>query len=214
MLTFNQKLALKEQMERSTMQPAALKLDKWEARNLYKKYKSATVYQKPEKIDLEVMRTYRMISEGKVIIQALESIRQAGAQESGLPKLALMRADQEKCFVEVTPDGRVRYRPQQWRWQKGTRAASLNFSLPAGTMPGKSTAMEGSCLLPTIPFHLKPKRGLENYHILWEAEWKKIPPGDPLLLQQIGIGDMWLVVAAWDLTEVEKAAMRTRIFSA
>lgn len=36
-------------------------------------------------------------------------------------------------------------------------------------------------------------------------------PVDPYLLLQIGEVDMWLVVAALDLTEVESAATRTRI---
>lgn len=36
-------------------------------------------------------------------------------------------------------------------------------------------------------------------------------PKDPYLLRRIGKGDMWLVVAAWDLTEVERAALATRL---
>ncbi len=53
-----------------------------------------------------------------------------------------------------------------------------------------------------------------NYHILWEAEWTKIVPRDPYLLRRIGQADLWLVVAAWNLTEVERAALSTRITNA
>jgi len=66
-------------------------------------------------------------------------------------------------------------------------------------------------MVPLVPVHLRPKRGLANYHVLWEAEWERIVPRDPLLLRQIGRGDMWLVVAQWDLTEVERAALSARI---
>ena len=67
--------------------------------------------------------------------------------------------------------------------------------------------------MPVIPVHLRPRRGLQNYHVLWEAEWERIPPRDPMLLRRIGRGDMSLVVAAWDLTEVERAALATRFSS-
>ena len=66
-------------------------------------------------------------------------------------------------------------------------------------------------MVPIVPLHLRPKRGLQNYYTLWEAEWGPIVPKDPMLLRPIGKGDMWLVVAAWDLTEVERAALSTRL---
>ena len=62
-----------------------------------------------------------------------------------------------------------------------------------------------------MPIHLRPKRGLANYHVLWEAEWTPSPPRDPFLLRRIGKADLWLVVAQWDLTEVERAALATRV---
>jgi len=67
--------------------------------------------------------------------------------------------------------------------------------------------------VPLIPVHLRPKRGLANYHILWEAEWRRLPPVDPLLIRRLGKGDLWVVVAAWDLTEVERAAIAARMSS-
>jgi hypothetical protein len=32
-----------------------------------------------------------------------------------------------------------------------------------------------------------------------------------MLLRRIGRADLWLVVAGWDLTEVERAALSTRL---
>ncbi len=66
--------------------------------------------------------------------------------------------------------------------------------------------------MPIIPVHLRPKRGLVNYHILWEAEWTKTYPADPYLLRRFG-GDAWLVVAGWELTDVERAVMSQRVMS-
>jgi hypothetical protein len=58
---------------------------------------------------------------------------------------------------------------------------------------------------------LRPKRGLANYHILFEAEWSFVAPKDPLLLRRAGKGDLWIVCAAWELTEIERAALTARI---
>ena len=34
-----------------------------------------------------------------------------------------------------------------------------------------------------------------------------------VLLRRMGRGDLWLVMAAWDLTEVERAALQARVTS-
>ena len=65
--------------------------------------------------------------------------------------------------------------------------------------------------MPIIPVHLRPKRGLANYHVLWEAEWERVVPRDPYLLRRIGKADLWLVVAHWELSPVEMAALSTRV---
>jgi hypothetical protein len=52
--------------------------------------------------------------------------------------------------------------------------------------------------------------GGERWRRLWEAEWRRVAPRDPYLLRHVG-GDIWVVLAAWDLTEVERAAMATRL---
>jgi hypothetical protein len=41
--------------------------------------------------------------------------------------------------------------------------------------------------------------------------WRPAPPVDPMLLRRIGLADLWVVLAAWDLTPVEQAALAARI---
>jgi hypothetical protein len=68
-------------------------------------------------------------------------------------------------------------------------------------------------MVPPVPPGLRPARHLRNYHVLWEAEWVQHapprPPGDPALLRRIG-GDVFAVVAVWDLTEMERAILGGR----
>ena len=49
------------------------------------------------------------------------------------------------------------------------------------------------------------------FHILWEVEqWDPTPPVDPALVRHIR-GDLWAVIAMWDLTELERAVLAARI---
>jgi len=191
-----------------------------EAADLYRRYKAHAAYSEP--IDWEVQRTYQLLSQGKVIIRAIESIKAAGLDRKGLPLLALAPATADACHIRRNRDGSMIMGPNDdfWRQRKNQlRFREETFSFPADSFPVNTWATDGRrshdsnhrALMPIIPIHLRPKRGLENYHVLWEAEWEPIPPRDPYLLRRIGKADLWLVVAHWDLTEVERAALSTRI---
>lgn len=193
------------------METQGIKLDRQEARSLYRKYKEHVHYSTP--IDYEIMRTYQLIAQGRVVIKAIESVKAAGFGPDGLPKLALCRADKVACHFEIEHNGSAVMRAEGanvgWR---GIITNSAIIRFPADSFPrSNSYRPSGRAILPSIPLHLRPKRGLANYHILWEAEWTKVPPRDPYLLRRIGKADLWLVVAAWDLTEVERAALATRM---
>jgi hypothetical protein len=58
---------------------------------------------------------------------------------------------------------------------------------------------------------VRPRRGIENHHVLWEAIWQPAPPVDPMLPRRIGEADLWVVCAAWELTEVERAVLASRV---
>jgi hypothetical protein len=70
-------------------------------------------------------------------------------------------------------------------------------------------------MVPHIPPGLRPAHHLRNYHILWEAEWHPVAPPaprDPALLRRIA-GDVFAVVAVWELTELERAVLGARSLS-
>lgn len=198
-----------------------VEVDRKEARELYRKYKTHAAYSGP--IDWEIQRTYQLLAQGKTIIKAIESVRLAGLNEKALPKLALGPATANACHLRRNRDGSLVMSPDDRFWtNRPARQVSFaqeTFTFPAETFPidrfdGKRFYRSWSdhrAMTPIVPIHLRPKRGLENYHILWEAEWERVVPRDPFLLRRIGKGDLWLVCAHWDLTEVERAALATRI---
>lgn len=184
-------------------------IDKHRARELYQKYKTHQHYETDQ--DREIKRTYQLIAQGKIIIQALDAVRQAGVDERDLPKLALSRATAKTCEVRMEPNGSaMMFDPERPNpdWDKRVKDV---LRWPARTFVARERRVRARGALPIIPIHLRPKRGLASYHILWEAEWSNIAPVDPYLLRRIGKADLWLVCAAWDLTDVERAAMATRI---
>ena len=199
------------------METTHVTLDRSEADRLWRKYKEHKAYSAP--IDWEIQRAYQLLAKGKLIIRALESVTRAGVNNEGLPKLAIAVAAAKTCHLNRMRDGGCTMSDDQWRRRK-TRVFSWridSFKFPAESFPlrwdrkGYASQSDHKAQVPLIPIDVRPKRGLQNYHILWEAEWRPEPPRDPYLLRRIGKADLWLVVAHWDLTEVERAALVTRI---
>lgn len=193
-------------------------MDREEALALYREYRKSRRYE--TKIDAEVKRTYRAISQGKVVIRAIESIVNAGLGADTLPKLALARADAPHCEVQMTNHGGasfvgVEFEPRWKSYRRISKQVSHVTTVRNGSWRERKwplDKMSGVAVVPQAPLHLRPKaEDMAKYHILWEAEWSPIPPRDPMLLRRVGIADLWIVVAHWDLTEIERAALATRI---
>jgi hypothetical protein len=163
-----------------------LVMDKDQARDLYRSYQQHRAAMTVK--DQAIAAIYKRIAAGKLVIRALASITAAGLNADGLPRLAIMRAMNDA----------VQFRTPGWE-----RAKTLNFRIP---LPGMSTLTRNrEADVPLIPVHLRPRKALDKYHVLWEAEWSRYPV-DPYLLRRFG-EDAWLVVAAWELTAVERAVM-------
>lgn len=73
--------------------------------------------------------------------------------------------------------------------------------------------VRGFALVPHVPADVRPRTGqLRDWFVLWEVEeWfdraqSMTAPTDPLLLEHID-GELYAVLAEWDLTDVERAIM-------
>jgi hypothetical protein len=199
------------------MQLETLGISREQAGELYRKYMTHRAYSEP--IDWEIQRAYLALSKGKVIVRALEAIKRAGLTRDFLPRLAICSAIAKHCHLKRYREGSFVMASDPWTRRQHNKFVFANetFKFPAESFPvgwdGKHRmgASDHRAQVPLIPLHLRPKRALANYHILWEAEWEPIPPRDPYLLRRIGKSDLWLVVAHWDLTEIERAVLATRV---
>jgi hypothetical protein len=162
-------------------------VDKKQARELYREYKAHAAYG--DKMDKEIRRAYQLIAQGRMVIKALESIKAAGLNADGWPKLALANATIKSVECEMSRDGRVEFAKPGWG---SSRDKKNTFRWPAGAFtrqtPMKEWRETARAMVPMIPLKLRPTEALANYHILWEAEWRPVPPVDPMLLRRIGAG--------------------------
>lgn len=192
-----------------TMEPEA-------AETAFREYRAAFMAER-NRIDGELMRGYKALAEGKRLISLTEAIQAGGVDAIGRPNIAIARADERLVEMRVHADGSVTYDPSP---RTRVHAADRLFEFPAGTLPNpprtegvweSSESWFGwwTADLPFIPPQYRPPHNLTGYHLLWEAEWRRSRGAqrrDPMLLKRLG-GDLFAVVAAWDLTEIEKLVL-------
>jgi len=156
-----------------------------------------------DKLDKEITRIYRAIAKGKKVISVQDAIVRGGIDGRGRPRLAIMRADQQFVRCHMWYSDEVVFTNE-----RRSNAADWHFKIPWPTKDRPGSSRETlRAQLPRIPPQYRPAADkLSDYHILWEADWTAIPR-DPYLLKRIG-KDAWVVLAAWDLTDVEVSVLR------
>lgn len=162
--------------------------------------------------DAMVLACYRQLCRGRKLVNIVEAMRAAGVKPTnGLPQLAIARASWRECYFDDDKwRNNERFAVFSEKWSPPYNATSSVVRVPASTFPplaGKRWR-NGKAIVPTIPPALRPSSHLSNYHILWEAEWERVPV-DPVLLKHVG-GPVYAVLAMWDLTPVEQAVLGLR----
>ena len=185
----------------------------------FREYRAAFMADR-NRIDGELMRGYKAIMKGTPLIRLTAAIKAGGADAQGRPKIAIARADEANGVTfSRDRDGAVVFQPHRRTWGAARITANdRRFILPDETLPPRQTngfinAGIWVAILPIIPPRLRPHHALSGYHLLWEAVWSEATvrraPRDPALLKRLG-GDMFAVLAVWDLTELERAVLEMR----
>lgn len=187
------------------MNVPTITMDPEQALEAYHEYRQA-VKDNPNAQDKAVMMGYRAMAKGRAVLNVVDALRAGGIDAKGLPKLAMAWADWEWAWLYAGGlRGDVCF--SQERWIRG-RPGRRRIDFADGTLPGlKHTSYDVRAMVPSIPPRLRPESGqLGNYHILWEAVWENAPPTDPMLLRCIK-GPLYVVLATWDLTPLERAVL-------
>jgi hypothetical protein len=173
--------------------------------------------------DEELLHAYRALARGQRILNLPSVMRQTGVQkDTHFPALAIARADWRSCYFNIdygaawfTEERNVPYNTNA---RRGPRCIKMPLSIyPAQTTDTHWRSRSNlasyplKAIVPSIPAHLRPK-ALENYHILWDAEWAPQPPTDPILLSRVS-ETIFVVVAQWDLTALERGVLERRLLA-
>jgi hypothetical protein len=179
-------------------------MDKAEAARRYREYRTALLVEHSSEMK-QIAAGYKALAKGTPILALAATMKLAGVDSIHQPMLAIGRADWAWSWLEGWTDGSVRFTATRY-----VGGRDKKYELRAGVLPQRSQHIEGRrAMMPPIPPRFKPAGALDNYAILWEAEWKQEPPADPALLKHIG-GDLYAVLATWDLTPLERAVLTGR----
>jgi hypothetical protein len=159
------------------------------------------------------------IAKGRPILNLPDAIRRGGFDELDRPRLAVARSDRKQItFLWWPSNTRATFSTVDW----GARSRSDSHSIDFGRRPHADVVANGRveafAMVPVVPpraltqAKLRTTSGLGKLVTLWEVDqWHTKqqnlrPSRDPYLLRLLG-GDLYEVLAEWDLTPLERAVI-------
>lgn len=159
---------------------------------------------------------YAALANGRALLNLEDVVANAPVDAVGRPRLAVCRADRRQVRLHwERGSSRALFTADTKGWWRDGRWPLLETRCPMGRPCPGTSALTGFALVPMVPADHRPSGPLRNFHVLWEVEaWADRPFGaqpdrDPYLLQHLE-GALYIVVAAWDLTDLERAIMAGR----
>ena len=155
--------------------------------------------------------------QGKALIDVYECMKKAGLNSKNEPRLAIARADINEVRFEKQDTGSGQFCMEHGTYRSGwntdvhlpQKIFKINWERnlnPDGTPNWQIKNKEFRAKVPLIPADLLPDGSLQNYYILWEVKsWEVLPEQkDPFLLKRIS-ENMFVILGAWEITELERA---------
>jgi hypothetical protein len=205
------------------MQVTKVELDKDVAEQKYKEYLEAAKTRQSREYNA-LRRVYYALKKGYKVIDIYQAFNDTGKDEYDRPKLAIVRADAKQVYFAKEAEGAGRftkYDPDDWRERKfagevylpestfeSWKVKNSNLSVAAWANIFEDKLVTN---VPIIPAHIPTPKSLDKYYILFEVDkWSKFAPvKDPYLLERIN-SNTFLVLAEWNVTDVEAIVMRGR----
>ena len=210
------------------MNMATITAPREEARDKARTYRNASDRAPANDEYRDAAEVYELLAAGRMLINVGIAIRDGGFDQKMRPRLALARADRKQVYFSWESFSDTGYFDSRARRFRGDRVhdhlvESVNFNRRHNRVHsnGWGCTVQGYALVPMVPpecLITARRRGpgqLRDWHILWEVEqWSDKPllaepPVDPYLLRRVR-GDLFEVLAQWDLTEVERMVMAGR----
>lgn len=187
---------------------------KKDAKPLWKEYTAACKKNPKDKFLKDMKAVYNQLKCGRKVIDIYKVFERATINHKFEPKLAIALATNKTVYLRYYKTGRASFRPDRWGRSKEILILPEGIfpKIPDSNFQQYENHKEFEAPVPAIPASIRPKGNLDEYYVLWEVEeWKPIPPKDPYLLRRL-TNNMFVVVAAWNLTELERSVMRGRVW--
>lgn len=212
------------------MNTTLIQMDKEQAKQKLEAYRSER-HKDTDRIYRQCEEAYSALAEGVVLISLTQAIRDGGFDEKMRPKIAFAPADRTEvrfrwdawsnvCEFNTAFRAQDRGSPRLIkRINLGRRHEQFrdHKSKTDGKIYRHDITVEGYAMIPMVPADVRPATGrLRDWCILWEVEkWADQsltapPPRDPYLLKHLA-GDLYAVIAEWDLTDLERAIMQHQV---
>lgn len=209
------------------MELATIEMPVKDAQRAFEEYRAA-VRERHDSEDEAIMRGYRVLAKGQQVLNLPQTLKAGGIAtirvrknwssgewiEVTVPRIAIARANRTTVWTfGVTEEGRCRMQTKRAPHSRNNFDVQRfpDGTFDPGTPDGVWSEPRIRAVVPNVPPRFRPRAGLGNFHVLFEAEWglDPEPPVDPALLKHIG-GDLYAVVAVWNLTELERAVLAGR----
>jgi hypothetical protein len=196
------------------MKLATLDIDPAEAARKLAEYEAAIATERNAE-DEAIAAGYRAASRGLGVISLPATIAAGGFHDSGLPRIAIARADTQICYCYWDWTDLIFGERDDWRVNRGALVGASSVRVRVADPPQNRPGLwsrRSAAPVPIVPPNHRPRRPrrLSRCHVLWEVEeWKPVAPRDPALLRHIR-GSLWAVLSVWDLTELERLVLSQR----
>ena len=210
------------------MEIEKIQMPKEKAKEEWKAY-NKIIKTRHDKYLEEMKNCMYQLSQGKALIDIYKVMEKAGLNKNYQPKLAIARADWKEAFFNkkdsgrgffagrsydwyVKSDGDIDLQPETFtHWPRLKQDITLVDKRVVKAEQWGIQTPKIKTKVPIIPPQLMPDGELKNYYILWEAErWEDLPKkDDPLLLKRI-TENLFVILAAWDVTDLEQSIISGR----
>lgn len=180
---------------------------KEDAREKWREYVQGCKDNPKDKYMEDMKAVYNQLKSGRKVIDLFEVFKRAGMNEDQTPKLSICHSDAKISYCRYADKGILTFSPRNFNWWN---ESALKSDVVIGDAEKIAKTKILRTLVPPVPPSLRPKHSLSNYYTLWEVDkWEMIPPKDPYLLKRLN-NNMFVVLGAWDLTELERAVIKGR----
>lgn len=215
------------------MEIQKIQMPKDKAKEEWRKYNELIKKRHDKYLD-EMKKCMYQLSQGKALIDIYKVMEKAGVNKNFNPKLAIARADWKEVRFTKTDSGRGFFRNEdrgkynydnwalksegdidlqpktfmEWaREKEKLKTDKKDYNVDGWGIANPNTKTK----VPIIPAQLIPEGNLNQYYILWEVDnWEDLPKqDDPLLLKRI-TENLFVILSAWDVTELEQSIISGR----